>query len=59
MLRRHALAALPLSVAAALAACCDAIAPPPLEALRRRSGPDARANEGALDTQTITDRGTP
>lgn len=41
MLRRHALAALPLSVVAALTACREAVAPPPLEALERRSGLDA------------------
>ena len=57
MLRRHAPAALPMSVVAALVACRNAFAPPPLAALRRRSGLDDRADERALDTQMTTDRG--
>ena len=55
MLRRHALAAIPLSAVAALAACRDTVAPPPPPDGSGTEG--ARPAEGALATQTTTHMG--
>ena len=54
MHRREALAALPLTVAAALAACRDATAPPLRES---RSGLDALPDDPALATRTTSAKG--